>query len=260
MIRFLAWLGMVTWMVTSPLAAQLSDSLARERARLPDAPSDYLLDQAGLFERDPVRREAMVQRLEDMAARHDLPVYVAIYGTILDSTLQRRSRLLYDRWVGPDRDGIVVVYEADSRQYEIVSPVSQYGQRGLVTGQSRLPEYRMIEIEAAIRVTLEGVGGRLDYIDRLVEILTQSLSDILVRQPSGDSQSGLVRFWAITLLVGLAVAVAGLWANRRLRVAEERARARFYFPEVMVGTRLGAPYCGGRRSVVDFSGEGESAR
>ena len=63
----------------------------------------------------------------------------------------------------------------------------------------------------------------------------------------------MLRLVAVLLVVGLVITGMGIFVHRRMRVVEERAREQFFFPDVTVGSRLGAPFCGGRQSVVDFS-------
>jgi uncharacterized membrane protein YgcG len=255
MIRSHPWVIALGLVLAAPLAAQGTDEEARERARLPEPPTDYLLDAAELLNRHPERRAAISDRLRAFHAAHDLPVYVAIYGTLIDSTLSRRSRLLFDRWVGPDRDGIVIVFEADSNQREIVTPGTQYARPASASASlSRLPDHLMIPILAELRVTLEGVEDRVDFVDRSTEILTERVAGLLEEKPSEANRDKILRFVAVTLAVGVVLALLGVFVSRRLRRLEEKARQRFYFPEVMVGTRLGAPYAGGRHSEVDFSG------
>ncbi len=240
--------------LASPLAAQISDSDARELARLPGPPADHILDVAEIFKRHPDRYEEISRRLRRLHEEHDLPVYLAIYAGILDSNLNRRSRLLYDKWIGPDRDGVVVVYESDTRGREIVTPSSKFANLEESTGRlSRLPDYQMIPILAELQVTLEGVEDRVDFLDRTTEILAVRLDALMKEKPAGIGDRSNLKLVAVTLAIGVALTLLGVLGNRRLRVVEENARERFYFPDVTVGARLGAPFCGGCQSIVDFS-------
>lgn len=254
--RFLL-LGMF---LTAPLRGQLSDSDARERALLPDPPVEYLLDEGRLFERHPERKQVLIDRLQRFAAEYDLPIYVVAYAGIIDSNLSRRTRLLYDKWIGPDREGVLLVYNSDSRTQEILTP--RQGHASLEDGEgrvTRLSDYKMIPILAELRVTLDGVEDRVDYLDRSTEILCTRLGDLLDTKSAGIGDRSVLTLVAATLVIGLVLTLLGIFANRRLRQADHRARERFYFPEVTVGARLGAPFCGGRLSVVDFSGSSEGS-
>lgn len=254
MIRGYRLVVLVGLFLTAPLGAQISDSEARALAKLPDPPSDHLLDVGGLFERHPERRQIISERLLKMETEHDLPVYVAVYAGLIDSTLSRRARLLYDKWIGPDRDGLLLVYNTDTREREIVTP--RNGHASLRDGEgilSRLPAYQMIPILAELRATLKGVEDRVDFLDRTTEILVARLDELLRERPAATGDRFVLGLVAVVLVIGLVLTLFGVFANRRLREADERVRERFYFPEVTVGIRLGAPFCGGRLSVVDFS-------
>lgn len=255
MIRCNRWLCMLGlaglgW----PLAAQGALSDAEEQALIPEAPAGCLLDEDGLLDRHPERRDAIVERLRAFEQEHGFAVYVAVYGSIIGSDLPRRARLHFDQWIGPDRDGIVVALETDTLSWEVVTPGTHYARPAPGSAsQSRLPDHRMLPILAELRVTLEGVENRVDFLDRTTEILAERVGEFLRAEPAAKGSGLMWRFAAVLLGLGVVIVLAGVFVGRRLRFAEERARERFYFPEVMVGTRLGAPFGGGRQSVVDFS-------
>lgn len=254
MIRCSFLFVLVGIFLTAPLGAQISDPEARERALLPDPPADFLLDHGQIFERHPERKQALAERLQNFAAEHDLPIYVVVYAGLIDSTLPRRARLLYDKWIGPDRDGVVLVFNSDTRSHELLTPRQGHASLRDGTGRvTRLADYNLIPILAELRVTLEGIEDRLDYLDRSTEILCIRLGQVLATKPAGITDRSVLKLGAFTLGLGLVLTLLGIFANRRLRRADQRARERFYFPEVTVGVRLGAPFCGGRLSVVEFS-------
>ncbi|NIP96786.1 MAG: hypothetical protein GWO24_26455, partial [Akkermansiaceae bacterium] len=240
----------------APLAAQVVDSDTRELARLPAAPPDHILDAGELFQRHPDRRRAISERLRRLKREHDLPVYLAVYAGILDSSISQRARLIYEKWIGADREGVVVVYNTDTLEREIVTPGSGYAGPAGSGSSSRLPDYQMIPILAELKLTLEGVEDRIVFLDRSMEILADRL-DALLRKPEPRiADRPALKLVAIMLVVGVGLTLLGFYGNRRLHLAEKKAREQYLFPEVSMSIRLGAPFGGGCQSVVGFSGSG----
>lgn len=234
--------------------AQVPDAVTREINALPEAPLNYLLDEGDLFGRHPHQFEMIAERLVAFVSAHDLPVYVVVYAGLMDSNLIRRANFLFDKWIGPEGDGVVLVYNSDTMEYQLVLP--QKGLASFRDGQgspARLLEFQLSPIDRELEVTLDGVEDRIDYLNRTTEILCQRLDEILSQEPSRIVDRSSMNLVAVVLGIGVVLTLLGVFANRRLRRAEERIRERFYFPDVTVGARLGAPFCGGRYSVVDFS-------
>lgn len=123
---------------------------------------------------------------------------------------------------------------------------------------TRLPPYRLLPIIRDLRQELGEEGDRVEYLDQLTEILTNRLGESLAAEPEGAGAT--LKYIGLGAAGAAALCLVGFFVNRRLRAAEERARIRFFFPEVHVATRLGAPSGGGRTSVVRFGTPGTGDR
>lgn len=243
------------------LAARVPDSETREMARLPEAPADHVLDVGELFGRHPERRKEISRRLVQLEVDHDLPVYLVIYSGLIDSDVSRRARLFYEKWIGSGRDGVVMVYDTDTLEREIVCPNPAFKlMEGEAEEPPRLEDFQMIPIRAELDASLNGLDNRIEHVDRASEILAARLDALMRADPSGLADRSLLKFVIAVLAFGILALLLGVFAHRRMQAAEGRARERFYFPDVTVGVRLGAPFCGGRQSVVDYSKRGPARR
>ena len=244
-----------------PSGARLDDAASREIASLPPAPLDYLYDEHGLLERHPERLAAIKNRLHSFQEEYGYPVYVAVYGGLITSNPRRRANYLFDKWVGEGRDGAVFVYNSDSYVYELVLPrgnLSSFEQGDEF--RSRLTEYHVGPIDRELATTLDGVEDRVDYLDRATEILCQRLGEILSTEDQKEAGGHTFSFVAVFLTLAALITLVGLYLGRRMRRIDDRIRERFYLPDVTVASRLGGPFCGGRISIVDYSGDSSAPR
>ncbi|GEM_PF-1261685 len=246
----ICWTGVILGGMAPLLAQGAGDGGAAH----PPPPANRILDDAELFKRAPERLTAISERLVAFEKEHGIPIYLVVYAGVIRGNVTQRAQELYEAWVGAGRDGIVIVCDTDTREVDLGLPGQQpedlEGGRKSVT---RLPAYRMVPVLAALRMELDGVRKRVDYLDGMTRILTERLGAVL--DESGTERQLWSNYTLAAVLVGAGamVVLLGLWANRRLRAMETKEREKFYFPEVLVGIRLGAPFGGGRVSEVDFS-------
>jgi hypothetical protein len=238
--------ALVLWMLVSPVIASES---------LPAAPGGMVLDEAGLFDRDPEGLAKISSRLLELRDEHDLDVYLVVYGGLLDTTLEKRTQQLYDLWIGRENDGLVVVWDSDTGLLDFGIPTAGYydidGEGGPVT---RLPDHRLRPVLNEVMASVEGIEDKPAYVDRLSVVLVTRLGWMLRKdQPQGGVSAGSVAI--ATVLVGGALGMLGLWAGKLLRNSEVEAARECYFPDVLVGARLGAAFGGGRIAVVDYNRE-----
>lgn len=220
--------------------------------RIPPPPATHVLDVAGLFEREPERLEEISGRLLELQERHELPVYLVIYPGLIHTSIEDQARALFKAWIPTGEEGIVVTCDTDTQRIEFGLP-----DPGMLDGQQgegrvpRLPDYRLLPVLDQVLVDLEGTDDQADYIDRLSLVLFVRLSWML-----RDGQTrGTFSAWKVaggTVAVCLILGTIGLIGARFVKKTELKAKEQFFFPEVLVGTRLGAPCGGGRGAVVDY--------
>lgn len=257
MTRIVSTVLVVLFGAAGLLSGQGTVGSVKEVSELPPAPPTLLHDGAGLFDRHPERLRTITTRLQEFHLEHDLPLYIAVYAGIFDSYLLRRGRLLHDKWVGPGRDGVVLIYDIDTNAYEVVLPSSGQADPASEDGfLSRLVDYKMIPILADLKVALAGLEDRVEVLDRGSLLLTEQVDDLLsesIEEKESDRSATILLVAMLTVaLVGGAVVFL---VYHRFRGVEKKAREQFYFPDIRVGTRLGAPFGGGRASVVKYQVE-----
>jgi hypothetical protein len=221
----------------------------------PPAPMGHVLDDAGLFDRYPEQLVEISARLMELEEEHDLPVYIAIYGGLLRSGIKEQTEGLYAKWVGKDVDGVVVVWDSDTRQLEFGLPSAGYYDLGAEDGSAtRLPDQRMRPVLSEVFANVKGIESKRAYVDRLSEILVARLDQML---REGERQGGVSagRVVVATLLLGGVLAGIALCARRLVRGSGVESRRQCYFPDVLVGSRLGATSGGGRVAVIDYMSE-----
>lgn len=237
------------------LVGQGTVGSVKEVKELPPAPPTFVHDGAGLFDRYPERLQTITTRLQEFQAQQNLPFYIAVYGGIIDSYILRRGRLLHDKWVGPGQDGIVLIYDIDTNDYEVVLPSSgQADSEQEDEFLSRLVDYKMIPILADLKVALAGEKDRVEFVDRSSLHLTERMG-VLLTETTEEKNSRSTTYLLVGMLGGALLLGAIVFVfYRRFRRVEKKAREQFYFPDIRVGTRLGAPFGGGRSSVVTYQG------
>jgi hypothetical protein len=221
----------------------------------PPAPMGHVLDDAGLFDRHPEQLVEISTRLMELEDEHDLPVYIAIYGGLLRSGIKEQTQGLYAKWVGKDVDGVVVVWDSDTRQLEFGLPSAGYYDLGGEDGSATsLPDQRMRPVLNEVIVKVKGIESKKGYVDRLSEDLVARLDHML---SEGGRQGGVSagRVAVATLFLGGILAGIALCAGRWVRGSGVESRRQCYFPDVLVGSRLGAAFGGGRVAVIDYMSE-----
>jgi len=248
------WLGGV---LSCP--GQLTDSLGRLNVELPKPPPSHVLDVAGLFDRHPEELAEISGMLKSLEAKHGVPVYLAVYAGLLRGGVREQSKVLFDTWIGDGGDGLVVVCDTDSRKLDVGMPLASFQE--LENGEvivSRLPDEEVIPILLELKEKLAGREDGVDYLVELTAHLTTRLDGMLsVERSTGPDKAA----WIIVGITLLAVGVLGLlgWvASRWMRGSDVKAAEQFFFPDVLVGVRLGAQ-CGGGRVAVRHFGAGRKA-
>jgi hypothetical protein len=224
----------------------------------PPAPASRILDEAGVLDLYSEQAAIISARLKKLEAQHGLPTYLVIYSSLVTRDVADRPRELYDAWIGARHEGVVLVCEIDSRQLEIAFPLdreSSFSPEEAV--MTRFPDHRLVPLIRAINLEVKetrGVKDKVEFLDRLTATLVQEL-DVLLFVEEEMSDTGL--FIGVTLILGTLIGLLGYFGHRFVTRAEIKSHEQFYFPEVEVGSRLGAPYGGARVNTLSFQAERE---
>lgn len=248
------WLVVCGWLLTALVCSgQLTNRLGRLSVDLPMPPPSHVLDVGGLFDRYPEQLAEISKMLRELEDRHEVPVYLVVYAGLLRGGVTERATEFFDTWIGVDRDGLVVVCDADAGKLDLGLPMAspKSGEEGGVL-VSRLTDAEIIPISMELQKMLEGREDPQDYLVEMTRHLTTRLDGVLSVPRSDGLDRETWMIGGLTLLVTGVVLMVGWFTSRRLQGAEERAREQFFFPDVLVGVRLGAQYGGGRVAVKTF--------
>ena len=251
----------VVWLLgLMPSHGQLTDSLGRLNVDLPKPPPSHVLDVAGLFDRHPEEFAEVSGMLKALERKHGVPVYLAVYAGLLRGGVTEQSKLLFDTWVGEGQDGLVVVCDMDSKTLDVGMPLAIFAENEngeiMVT---RLPDTEVIPIFLELREKLAGRTDRVQYLVEMTEHLTTRLDGVLSVERKTGPDAGAWMIAGVTLLAVAVLTLIGWLASRMMSGADVKAREQFYFPEVLVGVRLGAQ-CGGGRVAVRKYGAGSGGQ
>lgn len=239
--------------ICAPWAAGRENLIRVSKIEVPVPPPSHVLDEAGIFRREAERLQGISERLLRLKRDHGFSVYLAVYPGLLRNTIWEQARALVDGWVGAGNDGLVLVFDIDTRLLEVALPrVTSQEPGGNDLLMPRISEDDVKAILEELKSKRLLGSDRREGLDRLTEILVQRLDALLTEEPRKAETASTVKFVVIVLAVGLVLGVLGMGVHRAMSASEARAREQFYFPEVEVASRLGAPYGGGHRSVVDY--------
>lgn len=196
-------------------------------------PGDVLDHQSGAFQR-------ISEELQNLDATHRYRVLLLVEPVLIATPATTLAAELHPTWL-PAADGLVVVFEADTRSLGIgrnfeVSPE-------LKGPGSLIPTH---ETATLINRALEAVDPKLApeaYIEALMFRLAAEAGDYFKRRDTPPPASRVLRIALLGIGAVTLLALAGLglgWVIRRATVADKR-RCRFH--GVDRPERLGAP-CG----------------
>lgn len=250
-MRWLAWLWCV-WLAVPPLAAQRFDEVP-----LPAEPEGAILDDGRVFVHEPERLEKLEKRLAALRNETGFEVKVAVFDTLIGTTLGDQTARLQGDWIGPAK-GVVMVFEADSGRFEIgweaPRELNPEGSGAIpVIPEESLEPHEMIEVLGRLREGDAGAGDPADRVEATINLFARELDKVFARRGQSHSKRNLQ---VVILGVGLlaAVALMSLLAAAWIRRVDRREGDALVFPKVSVGMRLGAPFGGGKIGSRRFGG------
>lgn len=253
MIRLKQWLAipiLVAAMILTVHGQSLRDWLEENADGTP--PASGVLDESRILGRDPERVKRIAEMIRKLATNHGYKIYAVVEPVLIGTTAQEQATELRRKWL-PDGDGIVIVFESDSRTLGIGQNLVENPDRPEIP--KHVPSY---ETTAIISRALTAVDGKLDaenYLESAVTKLAAEFDAYFIRRSEPPPKERSVR---IVLLVvgGIALLCLCLIGAGALVRHSSMARVRsFRFPLVDRPERLGAP-CGGSVTARRFSKRG----
>ena len=227
--------------------AVLSDS---DAGLVPEAPRSHVLDEANLFHEHGEILKEVQNSLHTIKGKYGYSVYLAIYYNVYDLSLQDRADILYDAWVGETGNGMVVVYQIDP----VVTgdnPAMAYTEGSaldpeLSDSPAFIPANNMDAMLSKVLASIEDKSQKhIPLITTLVYGLEHEIERYHQVKPVQwhDAENLSFMGFFLGLIVACVIAAVVFWKVQR--PVDAKSRRVYYFPEVKVGRRLGAPYGGG---------------
>lgn len=226
----------------------------------------FVQDEAGIFVRDAALKGQVSSHLQELNDKYGLPVYLMMSESFLTSSVQEAAQEYYEAWLGKGADGIVIYYDRDSRSFGDGRRFKEIGENAEeVEQKSTIPDYIVQdifdEINSLYAEKLKNEAADLkamssaSYVEGFISDFAKIVKTKLAEQSGGPVKSkGFNYFW---LLVPVALlGCAFFWGLQYFAQRNAMSsREEFWFPKVLIGTRLGARFGGGKASEISF-GEG----
>ncbi len=251
MIRFKHCLAL--WLLGAALILQvhaqaLPEWLAKN-GTVKAPPSFGVMDESNFFDRNSGVFKRISDPIRKLEADHHYKIYLVVEPLLIASTPAELAADLRRAWV-PEGDGLVLVFESDSRHLGIGRDLDNHP--GLENERSRIPVH---ETSGMLARATEAVDAKLapaPYLEALVGNLVREHDDYFKRlttppPPERSVKIGLL-VAGILALLGLGVIAIGTL----VRHSSMTASRRFRFPVVDRPERLGAP-CGSSVTAHKFS-------
>lgn len=222
----------------------------------PPPPEERLLDESRVLARDEERRAAVVAALADLEEKHGFRLYFVLYDSLYGRSVADRARVLREAWLG-DRPGMVMVLETDSRTFRLGMPAPpqkeiEPGTRLEMPESTDLSSLDVSNVLRGLEGSLMTAGDRGEYALRLGTGVAAGVSAVFDERAARPESSTKSRMTLLAIGLIAAAGLVALLVVAGLKRAEAKALERFVFPKVSVGTRLGAPYGGGKISSRRF--------
>ena len=212
---------------------------------IPPAPPERVTDDSRFLASNSGALERMRAAVQQLEREHGFKIFVVIHSVLMDSNSQVLADLLQEAWV-PDGNGLVVVYESDSKSLGIGC-----GYKGdLATSHGSVPSH---EIMGILQKAMRGANHPMKpdlYVEELTLKLAEEFQHYFHRADSPLPQGRTPRLVALSLGVGAVVVLIGLGLG--LLVRRPGGSLIYHFQEMDIPQRLGAPYGGGKVMVHRF--------
>lgn len=204
------------------------------------APVSGVYDSAGFFSRNSEVIERISNRIQKLDQDHGYKIYLVVEPVLLTSSAPEFAALLRQAWV-PDGNGMVLVFESDSRKLGVGRDLTSNPVEEKSTTQ--LPSDQTHFIVERVMNTLDSKSDPIPYLEGLVGKLADEVDSYFLRPMAPPPAQRSVK---LGLLIAGGLALLGLVAIAIGSFIRNSSMAKipcFRFPVVDRPERLGAP-CG----------------
>lgn len=242
------------WFLTSHAwSQQLPGWLAQNGGEKPP-PVFGVLDDGQLFDKNSGALKRVSDQLRKLETEHGYKIYLVVESVLIGTTSQELAAELRRAWI-PDGNGLVIVFEADSRRLGVGLDLAGHPDDPAKKASS-VPSHETSAMLARARDATDDKLAPEAYLETFVSNLANEHTRYFMRRaapppPERSVKFGLLVVGALALLGLLGIAMGALVRHSSISAAQ-----RFRFPIVDRPERLGAP-CGGSVTARSFARPGE---
>jgi hypothetical protein len=236
----------MAWVITIQAEQGLPEWLFKNGSLA--APESGIWDRSGFFTPELGSSQKISDQLKNLEKAHGYKIYLVVEPVLIGTSTSQMAAELRQALL-PKGDGVVLVFEADSRSLGIGRDLGVHPDSPAAS--SVIPTHETAEL---ITRATEGVDASLApeaYVEALTVNLVKECSAYFARRnappPPGRAlklNMLMLGILALLTLVGIGVG----WIARHWGMADVR---RFHFPPVDLPERLGAP-CGSSVTARSF--------
>ena len=216
---------------------------------IPRAPADGVSDVGDFFSRNPQARERISDRFRKLETDEGFRILLMVESVLIGTNAPEMAAHLQQAWL-PEGDGLVIVFEADSRSLGFGRDIGSSPVGSSPVG--RVPTHETAAILARAREKTDPTLEPNAYLEALCGNLAEEFEAYFQHRnapppPERNLRIGLLVIGGLALLGLLAILVGSL--VRLPSMAGERS---YHFPQSERQERLGAPSGGGSVTVRRF--------
>jgi hypothetical protein len=239
---------MIWGLLTFSCAAQsLPDWLAKNGA--PKPPDFGVRDESGFFNRNAGSMKRISEQLRKLEAAHGFRIYLMVEPVLIATNESELAAQLQQSWV-PGGDGIVVVFETDSRSLGFGRAMD--GPPSEKTADGIVPTHETAAILMHAKEATDPNLAPEAYIESLMLNLTDGFNNYFEKRAAPVPATRALRLGALIIGALTLLALGAIIVGALVRLPSMAARTTYRFPVVDRPERLGAPCGGGNVTVRKF--------
>lgn len=250
MPRLEYWIAILIFLGATALSTSgqaLPDWLAQNGVTKP--PDFGIKDDGGFFSRNSGGLKRISDQVRKLESDHGFRIFLMVEPVLIGTSAPELAAQLQQSWL-PDGDGLVVVFESDSRSIGFGRDVG--GEPDANQELRRVPTHETAAILTRAREAAGMDAGAEVFIETLMENLVTEFDQYFERRnappPGGRSMRlALMTVGGLTLLGLAAIGIGSL-----VKLPSMSGTRSFRFPVVDRPERLGAPDGGGNVTVRRF--------
>ncbi len=209
-------------------------------SRKSQPPESGIYDRNGFFRSSPELKNRISEQLIQLRELHEYHIYLVLEPVMIGSTVQDLAEKLRSEWL-PDGDGLVVVFEANSRGIGYGWDLCSIDFEDAPLRDNEIPTH---EISGIIQRSVSGLSVNVEaeaYIDALMQNIVRECSHYFQQRamplPEGRNRLMLLLVVVVTCILIAISFLLGIILRRFGRIGQLKYR----FAETDATERFGAP-------------------